>query len=527
MLGVLALIPHVLSAILVLLSAGIPSTQNLFLHVRDASMYGVLTQLLLKGHLAGALAVCGILWLAFIAWFAWRLSFLNKRCLKFWLILEEYPRTHRGGVTGMLVRVAVAALVFAGGFCYYSVGLDVIDPDSLLLLSSSFYGPYSDLAYLSVLSIPVFPLAFSMAGFAHSVITSVSFREFREKVRVPLTGLAALGICLVAISGLMGHLDMDKELKDIPGVRSKPEPRTFVMLLDRPAFMPLKGVFSDLEATPLREVSFPFGKENERAVRGYLKARKGRTCLRGTAYNFLIDARIRELDVKGAMPLYDESFAVTHDPGKAILAMVRIGNGPASDANRKILADLSDESKYRAFGLSAMKVGRAYAKYGELEKAWYWYRKGLATNPGVPKREKDFYMPPKEAPFFGCRITGRATLNGMPAAGLNVGVMKTSSVSNILDKRAKGMQNIGPFFDLMGLADGTTTDKDGFFSFDKLGENGYVILLSLKDEDGKKFKVLNGPGVITVAKNKPYADAGTIRLMEKNPLHHPTSLPRR
>ncbi|MBI5695963.1 MAG: hypothetical protein HZC51_09550 [Nitrospirae bacterium] len=65
----------------------------------------------------------------------------------------------------------------------------------------------------------------------------------------------------------------------------------------------------------------------------------------------------------------------------------------------------------------------------------------------------------------------------------------------------------------MKVADGTTTDASGRFTFDHLGEEEYVLLLSVDTSGGKKYRVLNSPGPLKVSEKNPAADAGTINVV--------------
>ena len=439
-------------------------------------------------------------------------GFISSDRLKFWRVFREYPAAHRGGKAGMAARVVMAVLLLTAVFHYYSIGLSMMGPESYLLFVTSFGGPYSLLAYYMLLALPSLPLVFSAATLVHSIAASATFSEFRVRVKVPLIGLAVTGMSLLLIISLQRYSDLDKGLKNIPGVTFRPEPMTIITLTDPPRSLPVKEAFFDLNATPSKLEGVPFSRENERAVGEYVHSRGYLTCLRGTCYNFLADSRLREFDTLGALAVYKEAFARTGDPGQWLLGMIRLFMGPASGGYKNMLYELSDETAVSACGRSALKIGNAYAKFGELEKARYWHGKGVVAGVDTPER----YTAPSVPPFHGGSISGRITVDGVPASAIRVGLM-TKNAALGLDWKAdaKKNRNISPFFDLITVVDGTATDDAGRFSFSCLGEKEYALLLSVKGAPSGGRKIQHSPGFISVSKDRPIADVGTIGLVSK------------
>ena len=83
------------------------------------------------------------------------------------------------------------------------------------------------------------------------------------------------------------------------------------------------------------------------------------------------------------------TFFKTGNSIQGFILLNRIIVGPSINSYYKLLEDMSDESNVSAKGKSALRLSRAYAKFGNLEKARYWYQKGIETGDGSLKRIKN------------------------------------------------------------------------------------------------------------------------------------------
>jgi len=515
LLWVVAAAPFALDAIILYLFYSTPDYTGFIMPRRDAVLYAFLENALMGDGTLIAVVIAELLWIALAVRLGYKAGFITKERMRFGRIFEEYPATHPGGRAGMAARVVIAALLALACFQYYSTVLAVMDPESFLLFTSSFGGPYGFLLFFAVLSIPLFPLVFSAAALIYSVITSRTLPEFRQKSAVTLAGIAVTGLSLILLVLLQRYLDLDKGLSQVPGVKAEAEMRALVILTDPPLHLPMKPVFFDINATPMKSESVPYSDANERAVREYLERRGNATCLRGTIYNYLVDCRMRELDAVGALKVREEALARTGDPGQGLLGIIRLLMGPASGEYKAVLKQLSGDEDFSAGGQGALRLGLAYARFGELQNARYWYEKGMCMRRSMPAKYAESYRPPAVPAFHGGRVSGRVTLDGVPVSGINVGVMTKNAVIDIFKKMKKGKKNISPFFDLMTLVDGEVTKADGSFSFPCLEGKDYALLLSIKFTDKKTMRLLGSPGFITVSKDRPIKDVGVVRLATK------------
>lgn len=336
---------------------------------------------------------------------------------------------------------------------------------------------------------------------------------FWKRAAIPISGLVILCLNIATVFLLRSYFDLDKDISKIPGLSNKPEQRFILVLAgDNPIFK-MQEYYDDFDCSPLKKNLVAFSDENARVIHKYL-AEKKMSALRASGYYYLIRKSEQEFDIQKEAAYYLEAFKITNSTGFIIFLQNRLHVTNVEPYFHKMLVETSDEKLYSIKGKSALKVSRIYSKYGELDKAEYWYKKASETaNISDEDERKKFAdgKPPKVPPFNIGKITGIVNTNGTPAENINIGLFPSANLKNFSEFQ-KVTSSFAKYISFINLRGGTITDRDGRFSFNGLGEGEYVLLLSIKTQDNKTVKVLNSPGTITISKAKPSADAGVIRL---------------
>ena len=510
LLAVLLVLPYLVTTTGTLLLIGVPANDVIVLRT-DSTEYSFLRTLLSYKYFFTVCLILLILWIAFIIRLAWKLDFINKKRLYFWKSVPEYWTNYKGHRWRLIARLIIAVLVFGAGIFLYSSGFNLEKYPFIGSLSffESFSGPKSTLAYMFPFCVPALPVIFSCATLAYVIVVPETLKDFRKMLVVPLVGILVIGTLYLLVIYAKNYIDFGKELKSMPGLTFKSESRQLLLLTDPPESGKLGDVFQDENS--LQKGNVPFNEENEKVIKKYLRSKNFLTCLRGAGYSYISDNHMRELDPRGAAIINMNAFLKTGNSIQGFFLLNRIAVGPSVDGYYKLLTNISDESVISAKGKSALKLSLAYAKFGNLEKARYWYQEGIKTGDKVTDEDKKSYYPPAQPPFYGGRITGRFTRAGMPLAELHVGLIKAKS-AELIRKQMKEKGEVGTLLELINLTDGVVSDKEGRFTFDRLGEGEYIILLSLKNEGNEKINVINSPGAISISKEKTMNDLGIIRL---------------
>lgn len=473
----------------------------------DAAIYHWITAIFPGGYTQAARAVLlsswgGALLLSFL------LKFLTVERLKFWKVSEEYKKRHKGGAKELVLKLALAAVfVFASlgsgmdWFFYYP-------PDTVTHMHTAFGGPTGPVMVFLFPAMQFASFGFLVAAMVYAVVTSVTTIEFLKKTAVGglcmAAGIFALGSCAYL-------MDMEIALSDIPGVSGTQQGRVFVVLYKKPLSLPIYTAYRDCPASGGFCKKVEFGEENELAVEAYIEDRRIPSVLRGTGYSFIALGRLSRLDTLGAMKTYKRALDVTGDKSHGLSLMTRLLNAPASQEYRAMLDELTS-GRYQLAGRNALRAGRLFSVYGELDSTRYWHNLGIRTAPALDEKNLSIFRVPDAPPFSGGSITGRVTLSGRPAAGVRVGLAVEHVIHNMLYTQEGIKEAVSPFYDMQNVMDGLSTDGDGRFRFGGLAENSYMLLLSLPVDGGGVSSAVAGPGVLTVSRSSPEADAGVIEL---------------
>jgi hypothetical protein len=507
-LGALAVLPLPLSLILSFLFDR-PYDSEFLMPLRDAAFYHYLGAMFPGGYVQAARFCTIVIWgLAILI--AVRMRFLTLERLKFWRAASGYKKRHRGDLPGFLARLGVALLFLIAGS---GSGLDMFfyyPPDTITHMQSSFGGASGAAATFLFPAVQMSGYGFLIAVMVYAVVTPVSMMEFIKKA---LVGGAAMAGSMAALFAAGYYLDMNRYLGDIPGMTAAPEPRTFVLLDRAPVYMPILTDYRDCPASGKFCMKVESTEANEEAVGAYLETRGFNTVLRGPGLGFMANCRLMELDPAGALNIYKKALDITRDKTHGLMLVTRLVYAPATAVYREVLDEVAGSGNYQVTGRAALRVSRAYVRFGEMEKAKIWHDAGMRTAGPLDDDAIRLYRVPEEPPFFSGRITGGVTVDGQPAEGLRAGLMTVNACRNMMLFKTDGKRVIIPFYDLQPLTDGTATDKDGRFAFEGLGEGEYILLLSLKDPATGRYRALTSPGVVTVSSNRPDADAGVVRLV--------------
>lgn len=479
----------------------------------DAAFYRYLDKLFPGGYVQAVRVDYVVIW-GLATLIAVRMRFLTLERLMFWKAASGYKMRHRGDLRGFLARLGIAFLFIIAGtgsgfdmFFYYP-------PETITHIQSSFGGPSGAVAVFLFPAVQMAGYGFLMAVMVYAVVTSVSMMEFIKKA---LVGGAAMAGSMAVLFGSGYYLDVNRYLGDIPGVTALPEPRTLVMLDKTPVSLPVLLDYRDCPASGKFCMKVDSTEANEEAVGAYLEKRAYNTVLRGPGLGFMANRRLMELDPAGALKIYKKALDVTRDKTQGLSLVARLVYAPATDAYREVLDEVAGSGSYQVTGRAALRVSRAYARFGEMGKARKWHDAGMRTAGPLDDAAVKLYRVLEEPPFFGGRITGGVTVDGVPTGGVRVGLMTVNACRNMMRFKTDGKRIIIPFYDLQGLTDGTATDKDGRFAFKGLGEGEYVLILSLKDPATGRYLVSGAPGMLTISEKGSAADAGVVRLtLEKS-----------
>jgi len=323
-----------------------------------------------------------------------------------------------------------------------------------------------------------------------------------------LFGIIFFAGVLLLVAQFQKHLDIKDGFKDISGFSIAREPRSLIILKDTAYSVKLADVFED---NVQNAGGIPFNKENYKAVVDYIGSKNGFTCDRKVGYEFLVMSKLRELEQSQALETDYGAFSQTGDVFEGMLLVTGIYTSSDKKEYKRILYGITDENHVSINGLAAAKISHVFVRIGDMDKALHWYNKYIETSTNADDRQKELYKPPHMPPFHNGVISGRFLLNGLSDWHVSVGVIKAATSDSMMQYASEhgGKSNI---WNLINLADGTITDSEGRFTFTGLGEDEYVLLLSLGDVPGKKYRVINSPGAIRVSENNPSVDVGSIDL---------------
>lgn len=478
---------------------------------RDAAFYHYLDMIFPGGYPQAALSVKALVW-GLAVLLAFRLGFLTRARLRFWDASSEYSKRHAGGTKEMLAKLLLAALFLGASL---GSGLDLFfyyPPESVTHMHSAFGGPAGPVVVYLFPLVQMATFGFLVAATIYAVVTSVSFMDFLVKAIVGGVVMAA-GIATLSVTG--AYLDLNRYLGDLPGVSAEPEPRTLVVLSTPPIVLPIYMKYRDCPSSGKFCKGVYASDNNAEAAGEYMKSKGYATALRGTGFGLMATNRLAALDPEGALTLYRQGLDITGDKTQGLSLMSRLVYSPTTPAYRAVLDDIANSGRYQVNGRNALRLSKAYARYGELDTARKWYQAGVDSAGMITSRDAKYFKLPKKPPFRQGSIGGIVTVDGVPAEGIRVGIVTVAACRNMLFHRHGMKKRLVPFYDMQGITDGTATGKDGRFRFDGLGEDSYVLLLSLKDPQKGAYRLQGPPGVLVLTVREPRMDAGEIKLATK------------
>ncbi len=502
MLGVLAVAPYTLNLLVDSWSDRF-FNRSVLLRRCDAVMYGYIDRVL--PYLTGRVMI-------FVYAFCWMLA-LGMGIMTLYREWLTHPLSGKSRAVKwleILGRIAaIAAVAFAGA----RFGLDwfyMYPAEGVALVVTSFGGALGPLALFSFPVMQLASYAFALSAMIYAAVGSRTFRAFAARSLVGIGAMLGVFLCL---SSAAHYLDLGMYLDEIPGMSARPEPRTLVVMTEKPITIPIDTNFNDCSVSDAFCRKVPSSGQNAAVVRAYLEKRDYRTALRGAGLSFMALNNLRELDAVGAMSVYESALALTGDVTQGLSAVTRLVYSPVTKPYHEMLDELGDEKRFAATGRVALRLGKAYARFGELDKARYWFERGMNDLGGLEEKDMEYFRPPDKPPFCGGTVRGRLTLDGQPVVGMRVGLVRGSVAGQITHVSTDIGRKAMPFFDLQWITDGSATDADGRFVFEGLCEEGYVLLLSLKDVDGGHYVAEKGPGLISISGKEPVVDVGAVNLV--------------
>ncbi|MBI5881674.1 MAG: hypothetical protein HZB91_00985 [Elusimicrobia bacterium] len=181
------------------------------------------------------------------------------------------------------------------------------------------------------------------------------------------------------------------------------------------------------------------------------------------------------------------------------------GCAPITPANRERLERLSDEGRFRIHGRGALKMAKAWWRFGDKELARHWLAVVRLT---YRDAKKDELALPEAAPFPDGSVSGRVVFDGKPLAGAMVGVFRIPDEVRVLD-----VSRLGLFWTQQ--ADARRAGADGSFRFERLTEGAYGLCLLTppgKIPAKAKLKASKLPGVVKLSRGSARADLGLLSL---------------
>jgi hypothetical protein len=260
----------------------------------------------------------------------------------------------------------------------------------------------------------------------------------------------------------------------------------------------------------------------------YLRERNFRTSLSDEAFIHLHDCAsldwdaIASLEVDFANIERCPTLVATSPfrrPTFVDLLLGKLSACPITPETRRYLDKLADKRFFQHPTTVTIRiVGDLYRKFGDRKKAAEWYRKAnVAPNDiaGVLRN------PPLVTNGI---ITGSISINGKPAAGLRVGVVKWGNRFELMGPQIPFAQR--------HIVAGTTTDAEGKFTLKNLPAELYALVIAASSKrippNWAAIQVQNLPGQIDIGPGKLSRDVGHIPIeIDKNapPSSRPTPPP--
>jgi hypothetical protein len=181
------------------------------------------------------------------------------------------------------------------------------------------------------------------------------------------------------------------------------------------------------------------------------------------------------------------------------------GCAPITPANRARLESLSDEGRFRIHGRGALKMAKAWWRFGDTEQARHWLAVARLT---YRDAKKDELALPDAISFSDGSISGRVVLDNKPLAGAMVGVFRIPDEARVLE-----VSRLGLFWTQQ--ADSRRVGADGSFRFERLTDGAYGLCLLAppgRIPANAKLKASKLPGVLKLSRGSARADLGLLSL---------------
>ncbi len=187
-------------------------------------------------------------------------------------------------------------------------------------------------------------------------------------------------------------------------------------------------------------------------------------------------------------------------------------SAPITNSNRKLLRSMSDAEIYNIQNKSALMLGRAWYRFGDLKKAKYWWQfgmKSISQKNSASVRELGFHKLPIVS---NGSISGQFRLRGRR----NVQAVRVALFS-VRSNKYLYQPNQGYYG--FRLVQGKSLTKNGSFRFTNLGLGQYQLGFMLDGEiltlTKSMVKISNNPGTIRIDGKHRNINTGLINMKFK------------
>jgi len=382
---------------------------------------------------------------------------------------------------------------------------------------------YGEILFLLV-TLPVMASAAFLGGVSsYLIVHSDSLRKFYHGLKPVAAGIAML------------VLSFASELV-IEAALTVPAPD----FADAADFMYLQDFYEIAYVSDEPDVYGPItfslaSQANERAALEYFNSDARDNRYDYELYSFLTGMRTLDMDTDGSFATYRMIYR--QDWGELYFALQNINRLAANPERLKLLDEITENGLYIGGG-AALEVSKAYAKYGRMDKSRVWYDKWLMTTLDSSWRpDKKFSnFPSNQPPLSTGSVSGRVTLDSKPLANAPVAIVpykwrpydirvnektvkepETCTKCNLyhLGRWHNHIRDIDiNMSDLERMASGMRTDDDGRFRFDGLRDDEYFFYVRLDILPDSDYRVDTSPGIVTISREAPSVDIGTIGLVK-------------
>lgn len=201
-----------------------------------------------------------------------------------------------------------------------------------------------------------------------------------------------------------------------------------------------------------------------------------------TAMNALVEISKRHWDMER---FRDANQHAIDNNGGIIYGMILLASltdAPASEGNKTILSQLSDESKYMINGKSAYRIAKAWITFGNIDKARYFYDKAIKT------------MDKNDIVKWETLLTKYRYNNGRI-----IGNFSTAPIGSKVALISGETDRLPSFHNIKSIA---VLDESKNFLFDHLPAGKYTLAVMLPDGAAVPKQVIGG-GIVEISSEKP------------------------